>query len=275
MKKLTAMTVFTLLLIPAFGIGQGFEKLKVYEELPNGERREILNGDWIHEDRDILIEYPRDRLVWIVVTENESLIKSAEVRSFITLEGRTIKAMEEPYRVRVKFQKETGVGLGRDGQEVEITAFKNTEEGKYVYDGSRKFKIYKPGFKLRRADSVNATPLFIYESGKKVKPGGEKTNGLNAGVGGTLLFFIVTSRLKWLAHLGFGPDLYYTNTEVLEEGAVEAENRNVANGGLTVAVEIPADQKIYLLLVVGRGGLNVSGGRYNYFGVGITTPFKF
>jgi hypothetical protein len=272
MKNLFPAIVFAALLIYGTNYGQ---ELKVFEVLPDDDTRAVKNGDWIHEDRELLVEYPKDRLVWITVTENDRLIKEGDVKSFITWEGPIKAVREEPYRVPVRVRKETGVGLGKDGQQVEITAFKMNEKGEYVYDGSRKFNIYKPGVRISRADSFNATPLIVYETGKKVEPAGEKTSGLNAGFGGTVLFFIVTSRAKLLARVGLGPNVFYSNTEVLEEGAAEAETRNVANAGITVAIEIPTDQKIYFLLVGGWGGLNVTGGRYNYFGVGITTPIKF
>ena len=272
MKKLFPVIAFTALLISGTGYGQEF---KVSEVLPDGGTRAVKNGDWIHEDRELLVEYPKDRLVWINVTEHDRIIKDGDVKSFITWEGPKKAVREEPYRVPVRFRKETGVGLGKDGQEVEITGFVKDEEGEYVYDGSRKFKIYKPGVRISRADSFNATPLVVYETGKKVEPAGGKTSGLNAGFGGTVLFFIVTSRAKLLARVGLGPNVFYSNTEVLEEGAAEAETRNVANAGITVAIEMPTDQKIYLLFVGGWGGVNVTGGGYNYFGAGITTPIKF
>jgi|GEM_PF-5146247 hypothetical protein len=160
-------------------------------------------------------------------------------------------------------------GFGKAGDTIRFIAFEASEEGDAEYRGKCDVKIVKKGLSLITPDSLNPTPLFVIEFGKK-NAEGEKTTNFAPGAGVSYLFFYKHPDHHRLSGLGFGFNFSYSKTQILKEGTQVSETTGVGTVGGVLAYKPSVNLPLFLQ---GVGGVNLTGSeRYGFIAFGIASP---
>jgi len=162
------------------------------------------------------------------------------------------------------------LGFGKKGESIRFLFFEKVKAGDPEYRGKCEVKIVRQGLNLVTPDSLNPTPLFIVEIGKKKNAEGEKTTSFAPGAGVSYLFFYKHTDHQKLSNLGFGLNFSYSKTQILAEGAKAPATTGVGTVGGVLAYK-PVDN--LPLFFQGVGGVNFTGDdRYGFAAFGIASP---
>lgn len=161
------------------------------------------------------------------------------------------------------------LGFGKKGESVRFLFFEKVKDGDAEYRGKCEVKIIRQGLNLVTPDSLNPTPLFIVELGKKHFEG-ESSTSFAPGVGVSYLFFYKHTDHQKLSNLGFGFNFSYSKTELVEKGSEAAEPTGVGTVGGVLAYKPVYNLPLFLQ---GVGGVNFTGDdRYGFVAFGIASP---
>jgi len=162
------------------------------------------------------------------------------------------------------------LGFGKKGESIRFLFYEKVKDGDAEYRGKCEVKIIRQGLNLVTPDSLNPTPLFIVEIGKKKNAKGEKTTSFAPGAGVSYLFFYKHTDHQKLSNLGFGLNFSYSKTQMVDEAVGSVKTTGVGTFGGVGAYKPVENLPLFFQIV---GGLNFTGDdRYGFAAFGIASP---